>query len=64
MNRRKALKLVTGGSAAGLAASIAGAPGPLQMAQAATRKGLPPLKITDLKVILTQPGGDNSSSSN
>jgi mannonate dehydratase len=57
MNRRKALKLVTGGGA-GLAASLGGSHGPLLMAQAAVRKGLPPLKITDLKVILTQPGGD------
>src|ERR1700730_6576308 len=41
-----------------MAAPKAQAPAPLQMPQAATRKGLPPLKITDLKVILTQPGGD------
>src|ERR1051326_670972 len=59
MNRRKALKIFTGGgAAAGLAATMASTPGPLQAAQAAMRKGLPPLKITDLKVILTQPGGD------
>jgi hypothetical protein len=56
MNRRKALKLVTGGGA-GLAASLGGSHGPLLTAQAAVRKGLPPLKITDLKVILTEPGG-------
>ncbi|HVW83928.1 MAG TPA: hypothetical protein VHB50_04585, partial [Bryobacteraceae bacterium] len=56
MNRRKALQAVTGGAA--IAASLAGAPAPLQAAQAAARKGLPPLKITDLKVILTQPAGD------
>jgi mannonate dehydratase len=55
VNRRKALQ-VTGGAA--IAASLAGAPGPLHAAQAAARKGLPPLKITDLKVILTQPAGD------
>jgi len=58
MNRRNALKVFTGGGA-GLAASIASTPGPLQAAQAATRKGLPALKITDLKVILTQPGPDH-----
>src|ERR1700737_4295677 len=57
MNRRKALKVFTSGGA-GLVASMAGTPGPLQAAQAAIRKGLPALKITDLKVILTQPAGD------
>ena len=57
MNRRKVLRVFTGGGA-GLAASLANTPGPLQAAQAASRKGLPPLKITDLKVILTQPAGD------
>ncbi len=59
MNRRKALKVFTGGAAAGLGASMVSAPGPLQAAQAAMRKGLPALKITDLKVILTQPGPDH-----
>ncbi|MGI8990422.1 MAG: hypothetical protein ACR2I2_12705 [Bryobacteraceae bacterium] len=57
MNRRSALKLAAGG-ATGLAASIAAAPGPLQAPQAATGRGMPPVKITDLKVILTQPAGD------
>lgn len=57
MNRRNALKMVTGG-ATGLAASMAAGAGPLQAAQAAVRRGLPPVKITDLKVILTQPAGD------
>lgn len=35
------------------------APEPLAQAQSAARRGLPALKITDVKVILTQPGGDN-----
>src|SRR5205823_13216181 len=55
MQRRGALKLFAG---AGAAAAMAGAPGPLQAAQVAVRRGLPPLKIADLKVILTQPGPD------
>ncbi len=49
--------MFTGGGA-GLAAGMAGGPGPLQAAQAAVRRGLPPVKITDVKVILTQPAGD------
>src|SRR5262249_35569193 len=57
MKRRSALK-VFGGAGAGFAAAMAGNPGPLQAAQAAARRGLPPLKITDVKVILTQPGPD------
>jgi len=57
MNRRKALKVFSGG--AGLAASMANTPGPLQAAQAAARRGMPPLKITDVKVIMTQPAGSN-----
>ena len=57
MKRRSALKLF-GGAGAGIAAGLAASPGPLQAAQAATRRGLPPLKITDVKVILTQPGAD------
>ncbi len=53
MNRRNALKAFSG-AGAGL---LAGA-GPLAAAQAAVRRGLPPVKITDVKVILTQPAGD------
>jgi mannonate dehydratase len=49
---------VFSGGGAALAASMAGGSSPLQAAQAAIRKGLPALKITDLKVILTQPAGD------
>src|SRR5437773_1202431 len=57
MNRRKALNMFTGGGA-GLAATMAGGPTPLQAAQSAIRRGLPPLKITNVKTILTQPAGD------
>lgn len=57
MNRRTALQMFTGGG--GMAATLAGtAAGPLQAAQAIARRGLPPVKITDVKVILTQPAGD------
>jgi mannonate dehydratase len=54
MNRRNTLQSLAGGAAALLAA-----PGPLAAAQTAARRGLPPLKITDVKVILTQPAGDH-----
>ena len=57
MKRRSALKVFSG-AGAGFAAAMAGSPGPLQAAQSAVRRGLPPLKITDVKVILTQPGPD------
>lgn len=50
MNRRNALGMLAGGSA------LAGAP---QQALAQASRGLAPLKITDVKVILTQPGADN-----
>ena len=52
MNRRTALGLFTAGGASAVGRPLAAA------AQAATR-GLPPLKITDVKTILTQPGGDH-----
>ncbi len=54
MNRRKLLKTI-GGTGAEL---LAGA-GPLVQAQESARRGLPPLKISDVKVILTQPAGDH-----
>ena len=47
MNRRHALKMLS------LSPALAGA------ARAQTSRGLPPLKITDVKTILTQPGGDH-----
>src|SRR5712692_8963845 len=58
MNRRHALKAF-GGASAGLLSGLASSPGPLAAAQSAARRGLPPVKITDVKVILTQPAGDN-----
>src|SRR2546427_1199271 len=54
MHRRNMLKTF-GGAGAGL---LAGA-GPLAQAQQSARRGLPTLKITDVKVILTQPGSDH-----
>ena len=54
MHRRNMLKTF-GGAGAGLLAS----PGPLALAQDTARRGLPPLKITDIKTILTQPGADH-----
>ena len=53
MNRRNALRLLTTGS--GLAA---GATLPISAAAQTATRGLPPLKITDVKTILTQPGPD------
>ena len=53
MNRREALTLFAGGGAS-LAAAMAEVPGPVQTAQQAVRRGLPPVKITDVKLILTQ----------
>jgi mannonate dehydratase len=66
MNRREALKQ-TGGYAAGVAAVIAGRdsfwehfgrPEPSEFAQSVARRGLPPVKITDVKVIRTQVGNN------
>ena len=54
MHRRNMLKTFSG-AGAGLLAS----PGPLAQAQDTARRGLPPLKITDIKTILTQPAGDH-----
>jgi mannonate dehydratase len=68
MKRRELLKLFGGGAAAGLAvatgrekaaAALAAAPSPLQTAQTAMRRGLPAVKITDVKVILTEIGGNH-----
>jgi mannonate dehydratase len=64
MNRRRALQslLVGGGATTALAgrdafASVFGVVEPLEAAQSAARRGLPPVKITDVKVFLTQVGG-------
>jgi mannonate dehydratase len=54
MDRRGILKTLGGASAGFMAA-----PGPLAHAQETARRGMPPLKITDVKVILTQPGADH-----
>jgi len=54
VNRRKALSLLAGGGAG--AAALKMLPDPLEAAQVTTRRGLPRLKITDIKVILTQVG--------
>ncbi len=54
MNRRNALKTFAGASA-----GLLGGAGPLAAAQAQARRGLPPVKITDVKTILTQPGSDH-----
>ncbi len=54
IDRRNALKAMST-AAAGLLAS----PGPIAAAQSNARRGLPAVKITDLKVILTQPGPDH-----
>lgn len=50
MNRRRLIQALTAGGAA--------ASSPLAAAQTQARRGLPPLKITDVKTILTQPAGD------
>src|SRR5262245_55510866 len=67
MNRRNALKGFAGGGA-GLAAVVAGGGeaffnlfgkvAPLEAAQSTVTRGLPALKITDVKVILTEVGGN------
>src|SRR6476659_6097188 len=54
LNRRDAFKLLAGGGAG--AAALQMLPDPLGAAQVATRRGLPRLKITDIKVIKTQVG--------
>lgn len=65
MNRRQALSRLAGGTAGVVAAAggIGGLslPNPLQAAQAAISRGLPPLKITDVKVISTEVGGGNGA---
>jgi mannonate dehydratase len=71
LNRRNALKLLAGGGAsvtalktlaggtAGFVSLMGAMPDPLEAAQVATRRGLPRLKITDIKVIQTQVGNTN-----
>jgi mannonate dehydratase len=52
MNRRNLLTSITAATGGLLAG-----PGPLEAAQAAARRGMPPLKIASVKTILTQPAG-------
>src|SRR5262245_26170860 len=51
--RRDALKL------AGLATAALAAPDALARARESARRGLPPVRIRDVKTILTQPEGDH-----
>ena len=53
MHRRSALRTF-----AGLTGGLLAGGGPLAAVQAAPRRGMPPLKITDVNVIMTQPAGD------
>src|SRR4051794_32628135 len=53
MNRRQVLQGIP------LATGMMSAQGPLAAAQSAARRGLPPLKITGVKVILTEPAVGN-----
>lgn len=55
-DRRNALGLLAGTAAAGIATGIQD---PLQAFQASTRTGLPRLRITDVKVILTEVEGNH-----
>lgn len=57
VSRRSALKRLAGGGA-GVAAMMASTPGAIDAAQAVTRRGLPRLKIADIKVIKTQVGAN------
>ena len=50
MDRRGALKTLAG-------TGLLAAPGPLAAAQSAARRGMPPPKIKEVKVIQTQPAG-------
>lgn len=68
LDRRNALRLLAGGGAGvtalktlaggtvGFVSLMGVMPNPVEAAQIATRRGLPRLKITDIKVILTQVG--------
>src|ERR1700687_1301061 len=58
MKRRDLRKSAPAAAAAGIASTLGG-PGPLQAAQIAARRGMPPLTITDVKVIATAPVNSN-----
>jgi mannonate dehydratase len=51
-------RTVSAESAAGIVGAMGGG-GPLAQAKAAARRGMPPLKITDVKIIATAPSGSN-----
>ena len=58
MKRRDILKSLPAAAAASIATKLS-EPGPLQAAQTAARHGMPPLTITDVKVIATAPSNSN-----
>jgi len=58
MDRRDAIKTLSA-SAAASAAGMLAVPGPIEAVQTASRRGMPALKITDVKVFLTAPAGSN-----
>src|SRR5579859_4581116 len=59
MKRRDILRSLPAASAAGVLATMGGG-GPLAAAQVAARSGgMPPLKITDVKIIATAPASSN-----
>src|SRR6202790_3118376 len=58
MKRRDILKAVPAAAAATIASTLGG-PGPWQAAQSAARRGMPPLTITDVKIIATSPSNSN-----
>ena len=51
-------RTVSAESAAGIVGTMGGG-GPLAQAKAAARRGMPPLKITDVKIVATAPSGSN-----
>jgi mannonate dehydratase len=58
MDRRDAIKTLSASAAASAAGMLATA-GPIEAVQTASRRGMPGLKITDVKVILTAPANSN-----
>jgi len=59
MNRRDALKSFAAAPVGLMGGGMLPGASPLAAAQAAARRGMPPLKIADVKVILTQPADSN-----
>src|ERR1700675_4059196 len=58
MKRRDILKAVPAAAAAAITSPLGGR-GPLKAAQGAARRGMPPLTITDVKIIATSPSNSN-----